>query len=81
MTGRGGIQAFWQGTIDSGVRAVALQTDDLVVAGGLAREIGTVTFAIQPGGGAEQTTAKFVVVWRWQDSDWRWHTDIWNTDA
>src|SRR5215217_1957707 len=31
VTGRDGIQAYWQGAIDSGVQAVALQTDDLEV--------------------------------------------------
>jgi uncharacterized protein (TIGR02246 family) len=80
--GREGIRQFWQAVMDSGVRAVALQTDDLEVAGELAREIGTATLTIRGDGGQEQTaTAKFVVVWKRQGGEWRWHTDIWNTDA
>src|SRR5687767_8538463 len=63
VTGRAGIAQFWQAVLDSGVRAVALQTNDLEVSGELAREIGTATLTIRPEGGAEQTmTAKFVVV-------------------
>jgi uncharacterized protein (TIGR02246 family) len=80
--GRDGIRWFWQSVMDSGVRSVALQTDDLEVAGEMAREIGTATLTVSPEGGEEQTlTVKFVVVWKRQGDDWRWHTDIWNTDA
>jgi len=81
VSGSGPIQRFWQGVMDSGVRAVALQTDDLDVSGELAREIGTATLTIRPEGGGEQTmTAKFVVVWKRQGGEWRWHTDIWSSD-
>ena len=81
VTGRDAIQRFWQGVKDSGVRAVALQTDDLEVSGDLAREIGTASLTVRAEDGAEQTlTAKFVVVWKRQGDEWRWHTDIWNTD-
>ncbi len=82
VQGRAGIQSFWQAVRDSGVRAVALQTDDLEVAGDMAREIGTGTLTLASEGGEEQTaTVKYVVVWKRQGGDWRWHTDIWNTDA
>jgi uncharacterized protein (TIGR02246 family) len=82
VKGRGAIQQFWQGVKDSGVRAVTLQTDDLEISGDLAREIGTATLTVRAEDGAEQTmTAKFVVVWKRQGDEWRWHTDIWNTDA
>ncbi len=82
VQGRDGIQSFWQSVMDSGVRAVELRTDDLEVAGEMAREIGTATLTVAGEDGAEQTaTAKFVVVWKRQDGAWRWHTDIWNTDA
>jgi uncharacterized protein (TIGR02246 family) len=81
VKGRGPIQQFWQGVMDSGVRAVALQTDDLEVSTDLAREIGTATLTARAEDGTEQTmTAKYVVVWKRQDGEWRWHTDIWNTD-
>ena len=82
VSGRDAIRRFWQGAMDAGVRAVDLQTDDLEVGGDLAREIGTATLTVRPEGGDEQTaTAKFVVVWRRRGDEWRWHTDIWNTDA
>lgn len=50
VRGRDGIRQFWQGVMDSGVRAAALQTDDLEVAGELAREIGTATLGEGCGG-------------------------------
>ena len=82
VTGRDGIQQFWQGAMDAGVRAVVLQTDDLEVAGEMAREIGTATLILAGDNGQEQAaTAKFVVVWKRDGGEWRWHTDIWNTDA
>ncbi len=44
-------------------------------------EIGTATLTIRPEGGQEQTaTVKFVVVWKRQGDEWRWHLDIWNSD-
>jgi len=82
VSGRDGIRAFWQAVMDSGVRAVDLRTDDLEVSGDMAREIGTATLTVATEAGHEETmTAKFVVVWKRQGGDWRWHTDIWNTDA
>jgi len=84
VQGREGIRQFWQGVMASGVRAVALQTDDLAVAaaGDMARELGTATLTVAGAGGQEQTvTAKFVVVWTREGEAWRWSTDIWNTDA
>ena len=82
VRGRDGIRAFWQAVMDSGVRAVDLRTDDLEVSGDMAREIGTATLTVATEAGHEETmTAKFVVVWKRQGGDWRWHTDIWNTDA
>ena len=82
VTGRAPIQQFWQAAADSGISAVTLQTDDLEISSDLAREIGTATLTLRAEGGAEQTmTAKYVVVWKRQGDEWRWHTDIWNTDA
>ena len=81
VKGCGPIQQFWQGVKHSGVRAVTLQTDDLEIIGDLAREIGAATLTLRAEDGTEQTlTAKFVVVWKQEDGEWRWHTDIWHTD-
>ena len=69
IRGRDGIRQVWQAVMDSGVRAVSLQTDDLEVAGSgdLAREIGTGTLTIRGAGGQRQTaTVKIVVVWKRQ---------------
>jgi uncharacterized protein (TIGR02246 family) len=82
VSGRKGIQQFWQGAMDAGVRAVALRTDDIEVAGDMAREVGTATITMQPPSGEAQTAiAKYLVIWKRQDGEWRLHTDIWNADA
>jgi uncharacterized protein (TIGR02246 family) len=62
--GRQNIQQFWQAAMDSGVRAVKLETLDLRVSGDTAREIGRATLTLRTEGGSEATdTAKYVVVW------------------
>ena len=82
VRGRDGIRQFWQAVMDSGVRAVALQTDDLEVVGEMAREIGTGTLTVRAEDGQEQlVTVKYVVIWKRQGDEWRMDTDIWNTDA
>ena len=82
VTGRDGIRQFWQAVIDSGVRNVSLQTDDLDVSGEMAREIGTGTLTVRAEDGQEQlVTVKYVVIWKRQGDEWRMDTDIWNTDA
>lgn len=82
ITGRGSIRRFWQEAMDSGIRQVTLQTDDLVHDGGMAREIGSAMLRIQQEGGeATMATARYVVVWqRGRDGEWRWAIDIWNSD-
>ena len=45
-------------------------------------EIGKAVLTMSPDG---QTTAtlevKYVVYWKQEDSRWKWHADIWNTNA
>ena len=59
----------------------AFDTDDLELSGDMTHEIGTATLTIRPEGGQEQmATVKFVVDWKRQGDEWRWHLDIWNSD-
>jgi ketosteroid isomerase-like protein len=45
-------------------------------------EIGSATLTIQPEGqGASELGVKYVVYWRQEDARWKWHVDIWNTNA
>jgi uncharacterized protein (TIGR02246 family) len=80
--GRQNIQQFWQAAMDSGVRAVKLETLDLRVSGDTAREIGRATLTLRTEGGSEATdTAKYVVVWEQSAGNWRWAVDIWNSNG
>ena len=42
-----------------------------------AYEIGRATLDL---GGGQQAHAKYVVIWRQEDGQWRWHVDIWNME-
>jgi ketosteroid isomerase-like protein len=42
-------------------------------------EIGQATLAIQPEGqAASSLPVKYVVYWRQEEGQWKWHVDIWN---
>ncbi len=73
--GRQAIAAFWQGSIDSGIRDVALRTDEVESAGDLACETGTVRLVAKDGAASEE---RYVVVWKKVGGQWMLHRDIWN---
>lgn len=82
IRGRQAIEQFWQTAMQTGIRAVALETMDLSLGGDMAAEIGRATLTIQPEGGQQMTdTAKYVVVWKQDAGGWRWAIDIWNSNA
>jgi uncharacterized protein (TIGR02246 family) len=74
--GRSAIAAFWQGSIDSGVKGVALETADVESTGDLAYETGIVRLTGRDGGASE---ARYVVVWKREGGSWKLHRDIWNS--
>ena len=57
-----------------GLKGVALRTLDLEVVGDTAHEVGEATLQTSQG----QAVAKYVVVWKRVDGQWRLHRDIWN---
>lgn len=83
IDGREGIQGYWQGRIDAGVRDVALITKEIDNFGDVANEVGTISVtAPSEDGGRVQLAGKYVAVWkRGGDGAWRLHRDIWNFDA
>jgi ketosteroid isomerase-like protein len=76
-SGRAAIAAFWQKSIDAGVKDIALRTDDLTSAGDLASETGTVRLVAKDG---TESLARYVVVWKRVGAHWRLHRDIWNAE-
>ena len=79
VRGRAAAEQFWPAAVAQlGAASVALTTEELQPLGDGAYEIGRATLTLEGGG---QASAKYVVVWRQQDGEWRWHVDIWNMDA
>lgn len=75
-SGRQAIAAFWQNSIDSGIKDVTLSTTDVESASDLAYEAGILRIVANDGA---VTEARYVVVWRRVDGHWMLHRDIWNS--
>ncbi len=75
-SGRPAIAAFWQNSIDSGIKDVTLATADIASASDLAYETGTIRLIANDG---TVTEARYVVIWRRVDGQWMLHRDIWNS--
>ncbi len=74
--GRRAIAAFWQISINSGIKDLTLATAEVESASDLAYETGTVRLVANDG---TVTEARYVVVWRRVDGQWMLHRDIWNS--
>jgi uncharacterized protein (TIGR02246 family) len=82
IQGRQGIQQFWQGAQDSGIRQARLEVQEVQASGELAVEISYATLTVQPDGGqASEVRLKYIVVWQRTDGSWQLRADIWNSTA
>ena len=81
INGKSGIEAFWKGGLEMGIRDAVLTTVEVLGMGDLACEIGQYKLKIQPGGQAAlEDNGKYIVIWKRQaDGSWKLHVDIWNT--
>jgi ketosteroid isomerase-like protein len=76
ITGRENVVGFWKTAAQQlRVERVKLSTQVLEVHGDCAHEIGQATLSMAEG---RETVAKYVVIWKQEDGQWRWHIDIWN---
>jgi uncharacterized protein (TIGR02246 family) len=73
--GRAAVEAFWKGTIESGVKDVQLTTLGVDADGDLACETGRVRLVAADGKASE---ARYVVVWKRVGGTWKLYRDIWN---
>src|SRR5262249_15279677 len=77
IEGREAIAAFWDGAMKTGVRQVALRTNEVVSLGMFAAETGE---AILTGAdGPVIHEGKYIVIWQRVDGRWRLHRDCWNS--
>jgi ketosteroid isomerase-like protein len=83
VSGREAIRQFWKGVVESlNGKSAVLSTVDLMPAGDGVVEIGAATLSAEPPGQAAVTMeVKYVVYWRQEAGRWKWHVDIWNTNA
>jgi uncharacterized protein (TIGR02246 family) len=81
IKGRGGIEAFWKGVLQMGIKEAVLTAVDVSAAGELAYEIGTFALKVQPEGKDPiEQKGKYVVVWKKAlHAVWKLHVDIWNS--
>lgn len=81
IQGRQGIEAFWNGGLQTGIKDIVLTTVDVFGSGDLAYETGKYSVTIQPEGQEPvEQKGKYVVVWKKSaDGTWKLHVDIWNS--
>lgn len=78
LTGRDALKTFWQGALDSGMKAVKVETIELTGAGDFAFELGR--YWMYDADGRLTEAGKDVVVWRRERGAWRMYRDIWNSN-
>lgn len=77
ISGLENIKNFWQAAIDSmGVKAVKLRTIDFEPLGDTGFEIGRAT--LEFAAGTPSVDVKYVVLWKREGADWKWHVDMWS---
>ncbi len=77
ITGLEHIQAFWKDAISvMGVQSIKLSTIDLEVLDNAAIEIGRAELGTSHP--ASPTVVKYMVIWKRDESGWKWDVDIWN---
>ena len=81
IQGKEGIEAFWSGAMQMGVKDAVLSTVNLVGMGDFVCEIGKYKLTIQPEGQeAFEDRGKYLVIWmQAAEGNWKLHIDIWNT--
>ena len=79
ISGSAGIQAFWQGAMEMGIKRVKLDSQDIEELTDTAIELGNYTLF----GPNEQPLdkGKYIVVWKEHQGQWKLHQDIWNSNV
>jgi hypothetical protein len=79
ITGREAIRGFWRDLVQGGnIKSAVLASSEVMEAAEAALEIGKATITAEAGPSMD---VKYVVYWRRENAQWKWHVDIWNTNA
>jgi len=77
ISGKPGIQAFWQGGMDMGLKSATLEIVEVEAHGDTAIEVSKYT--LQGDGGQVLDRGKYIVIWKREHGQWRLHRDIFNS--
>lgn len=82
IAGREAIRKFWSDLVlSANAKSAVLSSLEVMPVGDGAVEIGRATLIVEPPGQSPaQIEVKYVVFWREEDGDWKWHVDIWNSN-
>jgi ketosteroid isomerase-like protein len=76
LAGREQIKSFWQQAIVGlGLKGARLTTVDAEALAESVLEIGRADLTVGEG---QTISVKYVVRWKEEDGNWKWHIDIWN---
>jgi ketosteroid isomerase-like protein len=83
VSGREAIKQFWAGMIQAvNPKSAELFSVEVMPAGENIVEIGRAVLTVEPEPGkTAQMEGKYVVYWRQEAGQWKWHVDIWNMNA
>ena len=77
VTGRQGVQAFWQSVMDLGIKEAKLEIVEVEAHGNTAIEVST--FTLLGEGGLVLDRGKYMIVWKLEEGQWKMHRDIFNS--
>ena len=74
VVGRPALQAFFQGLMNMGIKAVKIETIEVEGYGDTGSEVGRYTLAGEGGQVFDQ--GKYIVIWKQEAGQWKLHRDI-----
>ena len=79
IQGTAGIQTFWQGAMEMGLKQLKLKTREVEELTDTAIELGN--YILFGPNGQQVDQGKYLVVWKEQHGHWKLHQDIWNSSV
>jgi uncharacterized protein (TIGR02246 family) len=77
VNGKPAVRVFWQAVMDMGIKEAKMEIGEVEGHGDTAIEVSTIT--LMGEGGQVLDKAKYMVVWKQQEGQWKIHRDIFNS--
>ena len=78
IVGRAAIQAFWQGCIDMGIRALHRHPTEVDQLHATVNEVGA--YKLYGRDGKLLDVGKYIAIWKWEQNRWQIYRDIWTSN-